>query len=279
MFAVCSCADVVDVEMEPKLLHEIGINAEIYALTVFETEIFVIRGKKSNVKVFDRTSFEFQRNVTVENVKEPRDIACCGRSNCLYIVEGTHFGQPREILKIDKNGNVLKMVWRGNDWRRLSITDEANLILAVCYKNTLLEITPDGKLVREITLDVPNPRHAVKLTGDRFVVSYDGISGGGICMVNSKGILMSSCDEAFCTSDFRPINLAVHIDGSLLVVDEDGGRIILLSSTLEYQREFISMKHGLRHPRRLFVDEPNGRLLVCDSNMAAGCILVFDIAG
>jgi len=278
--------EVVDFKTDPKLLLTITGSTEksyveeIYSLAVLANEIFVVTMKNAEVEVYDRTSLQVQRYLTVANLKEPRDIVSCSRNNCLYIIDGKPFGQPMEILKIGIIGNVLKKVWRGNDWGRLSVTRESNLILAVLNKSKLLEITPDGKLLREITLDVSLPWHALKLTSDLFLVVYGKCSGGGICMVNSNGkVLMSTSDEALCTSDSLLINLAVNRDGSVLVVDEYGGRIILLTSSLEYQRELVSRKHGLMHPRRLFVDEPNGRLLVCDNSINEGRILVFDIAG
>ena len=251
-------------------------------MAVLANEIFVIARIGSKVKVYNRTSLQFQRKFTVDNLEEPRDIVSCARNNCLYIIDGKAFGQPMEILKVDKNGNILKKVWRDSDWGRLSVTSESNLILAVLDKRKLLEITPDGELVHEVRLDVdlPRPWHAMKLTSDRFVVVYGRGSVGGICMVDSKGkVLMSASREALGASVRLLINVAINRDGSFLVVDEDGGRIILLSSTLEYERELISRKNGLRQPRRLFVDERNGRLLVCDNSQHVGRILVFDIAG
>ena len=282
----CFNVDVVDLEADPKLLLTITGKTEeksnegIYALAVLANEIFIIARMSSEVEVYNRTDLQFQRNVSVDNLQEPRDIASCYRNNCLYIIDGNPIDQPMEILKVDKDGNILKKIWQGNDWGRLSVTSESNLILTVLDKRQLLEITPDGQLVLEIALDVSHPWHAVKLTSDRFMVAYNRYSVGGICMVDNKGkVLMSSSEEALCISDSLLINLAVNRDGSLLAVDENAGRIILLTPTLEFRRKFIPEKNGLKRPRRLFVDEPNGRLLVCDNSQHVGRILVFDIAG
>ena len=252
-------------------------------MAVLADEIFATIKKNSEVQVYQRTSLQFQRGFTVEDLKEPRDIVSCSKNNCLYIIDGKPFGQPMEILRVDINGNILKKIWQGNDWGRLSVTSESNLILAVLDKSKLLEITPDGQLVRDIKLTIPNPWHAVKLNNDRFVVVYDRCSGGGICMINGKGkVLMSPSHRVFDSAVFLPINVAVNRDGSLFVVDEDGGRILLLTSTLKYQREIVSKrckKHGLVRPRRLFLDEHNARLLVFDDKLSGGRILVFDISG
>ena len=217
----------------------------------------------------------------VANLKEPRDIVSCSKNNCLYLIDGKPFGQPMEILRIDVNGNILKKIWRGNDWGRLSVSDEANLILAVLDKSKLLEITPDGQLVREITLTASKPWHAAKLTGDCFVVAYNDkrFKEGRICIVDNTGkLVISPVYDRPTRSQFLPINVVVNRDGSLLAVNETNGEILLLSSNLEFQRKLISRRHGLRHPRRVFVDELNDRLLVCDNLGNGGCILVFNIS-
>ena len=79
-------------------------------------------------------------------------------------------------MRIDPNGKLIKNWSTGDDYGRLSVTDESNVILTVFVKHKLNEYSPDGQLLREINLSsdagIRDPWHAIKLTNGNFVVSH-----------------------------------------------------------------------------------------------------------
>lgn len=279
---------IIDYKKDPTLFIAIRTKAaetsqaRIFGMTILDDELFVASERSSCVEVYNLNSLQFKRSFLIDNLEEPQDIVSCSMREFLYILDcgGRYAEKTRvmKILRVDANGNFQKILWQGDDWGRLSVTHEFNVILAV--KDKLLEMTSDGQLIREIKLAVTSIWHAVKLTSGYYLVSYG--KPGGLCIVDNEGKMMI-CHENYYRelgyTGIVPVKLALDKAGSVFVVDANGGRVFLLSPTLEFQREVLSAKHRLQNPRRILLDESNCRLLVGEnaSHGSIGQISVFDI--
>lgn len=142
-------------------------------------------------------------------------------------------------------------------------------------------------MIREINLSskagICYPLHAVKLANGQFAVSHGWTSADlhRLCVIDAEGKLKKSFGERRGSTNGQmdvPIYLAVDRNGFVLVADRDNSRVLLFDPDLELKREILSRdKHGLRRPRKILLDESNGRLFVADNeNFRDGRILVFD---
>lgn len=208
---------------------------------------------------------------SVAGLLNPRDIKGTKR-DCLYIFDKKFYAQPAEIFIFDLNLKAIQKRWStGDNYGSLSITDEGNVILTVENRNTLMEYTSDGQLIREITLSsaICNPLHSLKLSSGHFVVS--NISNSRICIVDENGDVLRAFGEenkSWLEELYVPLCLAIDSSGSIIVADQINGRVLLLTSTLEFKDELVSAKNGLCSPTQIHLDESNGaRLFVVDRDL------------
>ena len=154
----------------------------------------------------------------------------------------------------------------------ISVTYDCNVVVA---GNCVTEYTADGQVVRQITLPAQagflQSRYAIKQTSGLFLISHGvGESLHRVCLVDINGeILMSFGGPSGTTSDrvCIPIYLAVDSRGSIFVVDNGNGRVLALTSGLEFMREIIpSKRDGMHRPERMVIDQANGRLLVAHND-------------
>lgn len=242
--------------------------------------------RSSEVEVYDSLNLNFSRRLNLKELTNPEGLASCYRNKCLYIFDMKGFNKSNEILRVDSNGKLINNWSTGDDngWG-LSVTDEANIILTVYWKNTLIEYSSDGQLIREINLlpeaGIRNPLHAIKLANGHFVVSF-GIHQKdlhGVCVVDADGQLKKSlCGK--CRSIIgdvkHPGYLAVDGNEFVMVVDRFNSRVLLLDSDLEFKKEILSKeKHRLQNPTRILLDESNGRVIIADNEWNNQQILIF----
>lgn len=258
----------------------------ITGLTVIDGMMYVTDEHCHSIEGYDSITFKFNSRDSVKGLLDPRDIKGTKR-DCLYIFDLKSAYQPYEIFVYDLNLKEIKKRWStGDNYGSLSVTHEGNAILTVHNKNKLLEYTSDGQLLREITLSstISNPLHSLKLTSGHLVVSYGQKSGTcivndkgvvspnrGICIVDENGGILKSFgeeNESWLKELSHSVCLAVDSSGSILVADKTNGRVLLLSSALEFKGIMVSRNHGLKRPMIIHLDELNGtRLFVADDEL------------
>ena len=259
---------------------------DIRGMTILDKELFVVIEKSSEVEVYDSMKSDFRRRWNLKELFDPTDIASCSINKFLYIFDLKDIGQRKEILKVDSKGNLLTK-WSGGDdfvWG-MSVTDESNVILTVYDRNKLLEYSPDGKLIREISLPsdagVRHPWHSMKLANGDFMVCQGSKSDDRhrVCLVDADGKLKKSSGDMRGSTIEQlhcPIHLSVDANGFVMVADRENIRVLQLDSDLKFQREIVSKEeHGLRHPARILLDESNGRMFVADNEWNNQQILIF----
>jgi len=260
-------------------------------LAILDKELFVVSSGNSNADVYDLTNYSFSHRLNLKELIDPMDMVSCSRNKCLYIMDYKVKSQSKEILKLKPDGRLIKKWSTGYDWGwNMSVTDESHVILTVNERNKLNEYSPEGQLIREITLSrdagFRHPWHAIKLTNGNFVVSHGDIRHGGdryrVCVVDGDGNLKKSFGgkPGSTIGELNlPVYLSVDENGFVMVVDQANRRVLLLDSDLKFRKEILSgEKHGLRVPWNVLIDESNNRLLVADNEVNNMRIKIFEFA-
>lgn len=283
---------------------------QVSGVAILEEEIFILTGRTSQaasrlrkssisseqisvVEIYNRLNLGFLRSWNFYEVLDAWDMVASTRSKCLFIVGWINKGIPsQKIVRVDPNGNIVSQWSTGHDCGYLSVTYESNVVLCAPNSNILKEYSPDGKLIHQIDLTSDSigntlcfPLHAIKLTSRHFVVSHGSVNRlqGGVSIVDLKGNVLKSFNGSGSSSEWQeegPTNLAVDDEGSSFVLDQENGRVFLLSSALEFRREIVSgKKSGLRNSLKINLDQSNGRLFVADNNIgwSDGRLLIFSI--
>jgi len=150
----------------------------------------------------------------------------------------------------------------------LSLTSTNNVLVTQYNTKQIKEYTPDGRLIREISLDssIVSPRHSIQLSSNRFVVSHGRRESlHRVCLVNTRGHIIQCYGGARGSGVEqlnRPRNLAVDRHGNVLVTDQRNNRIVLLSPSLTCLDYIDILEHKLSQPRAIHLDELNYRLYI-----------------
>ena len=146
------------------------------------------------------------------------------------------------------------------------LTSTHNVLVTLYDTRRVQEYSPDGRLIREISLDesIKYPRHTVQLSSDRLLVSH---AGGGprhrVCLVNMSGSIIQCYGGARGSGDEQlklPRHLAVDRHGNVLVADTNNDRVVLLSPSLTLLGYITVPGHELSAPSALHLDLLTHRL-------------------
>ena len=227
--------------------------------TISNDEMFCIFPNSRAIRVYNNEPFVFQRTITVKGMKRPYDIVA--GDNVLYVSERGDKSVHRIQLPEETVSN-----WSVDGTRlTLSISKNGNVIVASRYPAKIFEYSSDGKLVREIVVDLIGLRHAIQLEGDKFLVGHKQKSLYRVCIVDNTSSVIKCYGRSMgpgVRQSNGPLHLAIGRNGSILVADYDNNRIVQLNSSLEYMNDFASFKQ----PKRLLLNKELGRLFVVDLN-------------
>ena len=240
----------------------------IRGVTSVDDELFVLLDRNDNqVAVYNINDYKLLRHLHLPELEGDffNYMTSCRRHRCLYVSHNSSKCTHRFDLS---SSAVTKWSVPYRPYG-LSVTPSCNL-LVTCGRQTnkLLELSADsGQCVREITLqaDIKDLWHAVQLTTGQFVVCH----GEGdrnlhrVCLVDDEGKVTRSYDGQ-SGSDVGELNWPSHFavdDDSLFIFVADfyNNRVVLLSPTLEFVRDY---REGLSYPRRLYLHQATRRLFV-----------------
>lgn len=273
----------------PSRIHTIKTQAaetldkSIKGTAILNNELFIISQLDSEVEVYDCTSLALRRRWQLNDLGDPDDATSCVRNRCIYISDNKTDG--KEIFRIDVDGNIINRWSIGEESGRLSVTDQATVILSLFNSSKLVEYSPDGLLIRVLNLlghGLTHPMHAIRLNNGNFVMTQGYLDDPThkICEVTSDGKMIRSFGAEKgpgVAQLMNPTYLAVDRDGSILVADAGNGRVMLIGSNLEFKRELITKRNGLHIPTRICLDDINGRLYVAEYKKDLRSLLVFNI--
>lgn len=261
------------------------IKMTITGLTVIDDILYVTKHNSGSIDGYDSITYKFNSRYTVKGLFEydPRDMTGIKR-DCLYILNRKY--DAYEIFIFDLNLKSIKRRWVTEDSSgSLSATREGNVIFTAHHNNKLMEYTPGGQLLREITLSstITNPSHSLKLASGHLLVSYCTKNGTGtmdeneevsrnrgVCIVNEFGEILKAFgeeNESLLNELGHPACLAIDSSGSIMVADETSRRVLLLTSTLELKGELVPSSYGRKCRMMIHLDELYGtRLFMVDGD-------------
>jgi len=205
----------------------------------------------------------------------------CGHYRCVYI--GDYGVECVHRLGLDDGATTQ---WPVNDQPHGLSVNKAHNVLVTCRRvRKIKEFSSDGNLLRELTLpgDVINPWHAIRLASGEFIVCHGGEEDTvrGVSKISADGRHIVHSQRGSATGQYyKPRHLAVDNNEFVFVVDQNNGRVTLLSPTLNNIRQVVSSNQlkGYRH--RLCFDLQRRRLYVTDNEWllgTSGQVVVFSV--
>jgi len=239
----------------------------VVGVTSVDDELFALLERDDNqVAVYSINNYELLRHIHLPGLKLSaiNDMTSCVRHKCLYASDCDN----RCIHRYDLSSSaVSKWSVPGPPWG-LSVTPgSCNLLVACREPSKLVELRADsGQRVRAITLqsDIECLHHAVQLTTGQHVVCHGECDTlRRVCLVDVEGRVTRSYGGQRGSEVGQlnyPRHLAVDEDSQFIfVADWFNDRVVLLSPTLEFVREFSV---GVLEPRRLYFHQTTRRLFV-----------------
>lgn len=287
-------------------------NKDINGLTILDGELYLLVGEyKTRVEVYDSTSFEHKRQFPLDEISvkatyttvNSRDLVSCEKEKCLYAI-GWIESESSAMVKTDPAGKILKRWSVDASSGLLSVTSRPSVIFTNGDTHKLLEYSPDGAVLREITLPAAEtgrgcacagparledfhinyPWHSVELTGGQLVVAHGYLHFAPqhrVCLVDESGKFQKSYGGKSGSGQGQmnqPNHVVVDGKGNVLVADKFNDRVLLLNSELAFGREILSKGKQLSgHPHRIFLEESKGRLFVAFSHESSDKVLVFNV--
>jgi len=247
---------------------------EVLGVTSVDDELFVLLKRDDNqVAVYSLNDYRLLRHIHLPALKPEQawfdrlsDMTSCVRHKCLYASDCGN----RCIHRYDLSSSAISKWPVPGEPRGLSVTPGSCNLLVVCRERSkpdkLVELRADsGQLGREITLqsDTVCLHHAVQLTTGQYVVCHGADTLHRVCMVDVEGRVTRSYGGQWGSGVGQlavPRHLAVDEDSQFIfVADGFNHRVVLLSPTLEFVREF---RKGVSLPRRLYFHQTTRRLFV-----------------
>jgi len=283
---VCVCACVCTVA---SVVHTMSEGELVWGVTSLGVEIYLLRpkGGRDQVEVYDVITYRLQRCLTVPNARGFNDMTSCEHCLCLYIADPV----VACIHRLDLQGNAQQ--WPVADKPvGLSVNADHNLIVTCIEVRKIKEFNPRGELVRDVVLprDVINPLHAIQLTSGEFIVCHGFIGDAvhRVCRISPDGRHVVQSHGGQRGSDTGqydwPRHLAVDDNEFVFVVHINNCRVTLLSPTLNYIRQVVSLDQLKGEPCALFVDVQRRRMYVADNRYnenvdkyTAGRVVVFSV--
>jgi len=242
----------------------------VVGLTVVKNELFVLRRpSKEEIQVYDTTTFAQQRTLRVAGLRDKcvgccKTLTSCDVNNRLFVCDLSH------VYKVElSTNNVINWQVDGQP-TGLSVNDACNVIVTCYDGNEIREYQPAGQLVRTIKLPqshVTKPWHAIQLKDSRFIVSYvEPVHG--ISLIDKQGRVSATYRDSESTQLLHyPQQLAINKQGSVLLVDCNNSRLVVLDASLSNARDFtLPINGGLNRPGSLYFNESHSQLYVGEEN-------------
>ena len=251
---------------EAKLQKTVEAPNPVYGFAVLDKKLYVLRKLPSEqIHVYDTKNYEKERTINVDGlaVNCYNDLTECKAENCLFVSDFV----AKCIRKVTSKGEVSKFVDVPYEPKGLSITPEGHLLVA-CNPNKLVELNvKTGQKVCEVELklEINWPKHAVKSTDGKYVVSHSEKGGlSRVCRVGKDGYYRH-CFGAMEGSGQDQLNNPCHVavwekkDNLVIVADNDNNRLVLLDEHLDYVDELVEK---FNEPCRVWFDSDSHYLYV-----------------
>ena len=230
-------------------------------------ELFVVTEESHDIDVYDIDTLDHRRKIRVEGLVAGCDMVA--HANVLYVSEYA----VRLIHRIQLSDETSSH-WSVNGiCLSMSINEKGNVVVSCWVPLKIIEYTPTGSCVREITVDaidgtIRGLQHAVQLDDDRFVICHKTASTHHrVGIIDSNGRMMKCYGRGEGSGIGQmdgSCHLAIDQNGFILAADCNNNRIIQLNASLEFIKEFIPGTAGLKKPRRMHLHENRRRLYIAE---------------
>jgi len=269
-----------------QLVHTLPEGPAVGGVTLLAGEIYLVRPKgRDEVEVYDVVTYRLQRCLTVPNIRGFTDMTSCKHNRCVYIgddiVECVH--------RLDVQGAVTRWTVNDEPWG-LSVNAAHSVIVTCRVVRKVKVFSTHGDLLRELMVpsDVINPLHAIQTRSGQFIVCHGGFDDPvhRVCMMSDDGRHIVHSHGGQPGSDTGqydvPGRLAVDDNEFVFVADFNNRRVTLLSPTLEYVRQVVSLDQLKWRPHRLCLDTEQRVLYVAENELkddecTAGRVVMFSV--
>jgi len=238
----------------------------IRGITVLADDFFVLTVRSfAIVDVYNASSFSLNRSMWIHK-KYPSDlsaIVAIAEYNSLYVCDT---GQMA-LYRFNLSDDVVTRWPIDGKCIGMSKTSSGNLLATVWEPYRILEYSPDGILIREISLDrtIYNPHHSIQLPEKQFVVSHGGRIQNRVCLVNEFGFIQrcyGGDPGSGANQLYSPVQMAVSEDGNVLVSDMGNDRVVVFNRELLFLGYLSTTEQVLSRPYAIHLDERNHRLYI-----------------
>lgn len=288
--------DVCGFHLHRTLAYRFPEGGPVYGVQVIGEEVYIIRDSASYIEVYDRTTLQHKRNMTIDGLGGPYDMVRSGYGSAAgYLFIPSWFNavnltrvQPSLTNPTVDMWSFLEQSLTTLGLARSNPYTGENILVTSSASRKIKEFAVDGNLVSEVTVSgISSPRQSVKVASDRYAVCH----GYGpppelhrVCLVNDKGETIK-CYGGVRGSRVGQLNtpgrLELNNRNCILVADTGNKRVVLLNQYLQYMGNLIS--GDLEGPYRLFLDQEQSLLYVADNTVDAsgyavsGRVKVFNV--
>jgi len=262
---------------QPTLTGTISGHSKVVGVTSLDMELFVVRqDAQQQIEVYDTTTFEFQRHISVPGLESTTGgLVSCPVNRCLYVSNNN----CDMVHRVGKQNYIPQhIVTRWNVISKpnsLSISKANNVLVTGEGRYLFAEYTTQGSMVRTIDLNsrstgIRNPLHVIHLTHGWHVVCYLN----GFCVVDGTGVGQPFHYKGPVQLN-TPAALVQAKSGCIIVASQGTNTLFMVTPTVNCAREIsLPANVSLQSPRALFLDESRDRLYVGEFD---GCrVMVFD---
>jgi len=218
---------------------EIHTLKDMSAVSFLDKELFMLKNRSSELIAYDATDYSLHGSVTIPCNSHCNfvDMAACCFNHCLYLPDI----QNQRIVKLQLPSMLSE--WKVDDIGSdltVSVTSSHDLLVMCGQSNKLKLFSTDGQLQTTVVLqqDIVRVNSAIELSPGQYIVTHGKYSDAfhRVCVINSEGKILhvhGGFKGSYPTLLDTPVDAAVDKDGFVYVV-EKGGRLIVLSSKLDY---------------------------------------------
>jgi len=255
----------------------------VQGMALLEDQLFVTRSGISQVSVLNTMTLQLMRAFTVPGlgtVPSGAGMAVDANNNLLYIGDWSNSQVHRVGLNLFVKSNSGVLTWNlPGPPSGVSLTRAGNILVPIQNQNKIIEYTPSGSVVRNITAS-NSLFHAVEVDNGIWAVSLRG-PVHGIAMISTNGKVIKSFGSTAgsgLSQMNNPNGIAIDANGYFIVADQYNNRVLVVDPTLTRARQLIVPDTAqLSLPLVVALDQSLGRLYVGEGG-GQNRVLVFGVS-
>jgi uncharacterized protein YaeQ len=256
----------------------------VRGLTNLDKKLFVVYQNSGKIYVYDtQQQYTQLPNISVNELKDPQDIAACRINRCLYVADA---GKDVCVWKVNLDQTVDKWLKRDKIVKvdSLSVTSEGHIVMLVKNEpRSRVDIyNSNGVTERIVCLpsDVGHLNHVVQ-TDDKSLIFSRGLDDTErheVYKVNSKEVIVDSYGGSH-DSNLKQLSWPRYItldrEERVFVADYGNRRVLLLDKQLNLLCVLQTWSSECCCPWRLFYDCVTTQLMV---GFKSGQVEIFSLS-